>query len=125
MILKSNIMLQKKITIIDVYFGKEITDNYRWLEDDLSEQTEDWVIGQNKTTNSYLNEIPYRESLKSRLNDLWDYEKISAPFVEGDYNYFYKNTGLQNQSVLYREREGKDPEVFLILIIFLKTGQHL
>jgi len=112
----------KKDPVIDVYFGKEITDNYRWLEDDLSEQTEDWVIGQNKTTNSYLNEIPYRESLKSRLNDLWDYEKISAPFVEGDYTYFYKNTGLQNQSVLYREVEGKDPEVFLDPNNFSKDG---
>ena len=112
----------KKDPVIDVYFGIEIKDNYRWLEDDLSEETENWVIEQNKTTNTFLNQIPFRDTLKSRLTNLWDYEKISAPFKEGDYTYFYKNTGLQNQSVLYREIDGEDAEVFLNPNNFSKDG---
>ena len=103
----------KKDPVIDTYFGTKITDNYRWLEDDLSEETESWVIEQNKTTNDFLNNIPFRESLKSRLTNLWNYEKISAPFEEGDYTYFYKNSGLQNQSILYREGKSQKTEVFL------------
>ena len=112
----------KKDPVIDVYFGTEIKDNYRWLEDDLSEETENWVIEQNKTTNTFLNQITFRDTLKSRLTNLWDYEKISAPFKEGDYTYFYKNTGLQNQSVLYREIDGEDAEVFLNPNNFSKDG---
>ena len=90
-----------KKAVIDTYFGDEIVDNYRWLEDDLSEETEKWVEEQNKTTFKYLERIPYRNKIKNRLIDLLDYEKVSAPFVEGKYTYFYKNSGLQDQSILY------------------------
>ena len=103
----------KKIPVVDTYFENEVIDNYRWLEDDLSAETGNWVDNQNTTTFNYLDKIPFREELKNRLESLWDYEKISAPFKEGDYNYFFKNSGLQNQRVLYRSSDKTDLEVFL------------
>lgn len=104
----------KKVDTITDYFGTEVKDPYRWLEDDRSEETENWVEAQNKVTFNYLEKIPYRDQLKERLTDLWDYEKLSAPFTEGDYIYFFKNDGLQNQSVLYRKKtEDEEPKVFL------------
>ena len=102
-----------KKPITDIYFGQEVKDNYRWLEDDLSSETEEWVKNQNKITFKYLNQIPFRSELKDRLLELLDYEKISAPFKKGDYTYFYKNSGLQNQSILYRTKDNKESEVFL------------
>ena len=87
----------KKIDTVDTYFGEDVADPYRWLEDDRSEETEAWVKAQNEVTFGYLDNIPYREELKERLSKLWNYEKIGAPFKEGDYTYFYKNDGLQNQ----------------------------
>ena len=98
---------------MDIYFGQEVKDNYRWLEDDLSLETEEWVKNQNQTTFKYLNRIPFRKELKDRLLELLDYEKISAPFKKGNYTYFYKNSGLQNQSILYRTLENNEPEIFL------------
>jgi prolyl oligopeptidase len=95
------------------YFGTEVQDPYKWLEDDRSKETENWVKEQNKFTFDYLNNISYRDKLKSRLADLWDYEKVGAPFVEGDATYIYKNDGLQNQYVIYSKREGQDEKVFL------------
>lgn len=112
----------KKIPVADSYFGTEVIDNYRWLEDDMSNETENWVTKQNETTFAYLNEISLREQLKNRLTDLWDYEKISSPFKEGKYTYFYKNTGLQNQSVLYRSKLNGEEEVFLDPNLFSKDG---
>ncbi len=104
----------KKVDTITDYFGTEVKDPYRWLEDDRSEETENWVEAQNKVTFNYLDNIPYRDQLKERLTQLWDYEKLSAPFTEGDYIYFFKNDGLQNQSVLYRKKgEDAEAEVFL------------
>jgi prolyl oligopeptidase len=105
--------ITEKKPVIDNYFGTEITDNYRWLEDDLSNETKKWVSEQNNVTFDYLKGIPFREELKNRLADLWDYEKISAPFKEGDYTYYYKNTGLQNQSILYRHLDDGEHEIFL------------
>ena len=102
-----------KKPVMDIYFGQEIKDNYRWLEDDLSSETEEWVKNQNQTTFKYLNQIPFRKELKDRLLELLDYEKISAPYKKGDYTYFYKNSGLQNQSILYRTLENNEPEIFL------------
>ena len=102
-----------KKPVLDIYFGKEVKDNYRWLEDDLSSETEEWVKNQNQTTFKYLNQIPFRKELKDRLLELLDYEKISAPFKKGNYTYFYKNSGLQNQSILYRTLENNEPEIFL------------
>ena len=111
-----------KKAVIDTYFGNEIVDNYRWLEDDLSEETERWVEEQNETTFKYLERIPYRDKIKNRLIDLLDYEKVSAPFVEGEYTYFYKNSGLQDQSILYRNKENDEPEIFLDPNKFSKDG---
>lgn len=97
----------------DVFFGTTVKDPYRWLEDDRSEATAEWVKEQNKVTESYLSKIPFRNAIKERLTKVWNYEKYSAPFKEGGYTYFYKNDGLQNQFVLYRQKEGRQPEVFL------------
>lgn len=95
------------------YFGTTVADPYRWLEDDRSDETVAWVKEQNKVTFDYLNKIPSRDKLKERLSVLLDYEKVSAPFTEGKYTYFYKNDGLQDQSVLYRQIGDSDPSVFL------------
>ncbi len=102
-----------KIDIADTYFGNTINDPYRWLEDDRSAETKAWVEAENKVTQNYLNRIPFRPAIKSRLETLWNYEKYTAPFKEGDYTYFYKNDGLQNQYVLYRQKDKSKPEVFL------------
>ena len=115
----------KKVHTIDTYFGTEIKDPYRWLEDDMSDETADWVQRENKTTYGYLDNIPYRDALKERLSTLWNYEKVGAPFKEGDYTYFYKNDGLQNQYVVYRYKTGEDPstaEVFLDPNTFTDDG---
>ncbi len=111
-----------KKPVVDTYFGTEVTDNYRWLEDDRSPETEAWVKAENEVTFDYLDKIPYREQLKNRLTELWNYEKIGAPFVEGDYTYFYKNNGLQNQYVVYRKKEGTATEVFLDPNTFSEDG---
>ena len=103
----------KKIPVVDTYYGNEIIDNYRWLEDDLSNETGEWVDNQNQTTFNYLEKIPYREELKNRLKNLWDYEKVSAPFKHGQYTYVFKNSGLQNQRVLYRSGNDLQQELFL------------
>ena len=104
----------KKVDSVDTYFGENIADPYRWLEDDMSEETADWVKTQNETTFGYLDNIPYREELKDRLMKIWNYEKVSAPFIEGDYIYFYKNDGLQNQYVIYRKKNAEgEAEVFI------------
>lgn len=108
-----NYPVTKKGNVVDNYFGETLADPYRWLEDDMSAETANWVKAQNKVTFSYLEQIPYRDKLKQRLEKLMNYEKIGAPFTEGDYTYFYKNDGLQNQYVLYRSKEGGDVEVFL------------
>jgi len=78
-----------------------------------SPETEAWVKEQNKTTFGYLENIPFRDDIKNRLEKLWNYEKLGAPFKEGDYTYFYKNDGLQNQYVVYRQKGDEEPEVFL------------
>lgn len=104
----------EKIAHKDIYFGVEVEDPYRWLEDDLAENTKAWIAAENKVTADYLAQIPYRQAIKTRLEQLWNYEKFSAPFVEGDYTYYYKNDGLQNQSILYRKKGNNGTEeVFL------------
>ncbi|NEU08829.1 S9 family peptidase [Flavihumibacter sp. R14] len=103
----------KKTEVTDTYFGTPVKDPYRWLEDDRAADTKAWVESQNKLTHDYLSKIPFRNEIKTRLEHLWNYEKYSAPFKEGSYTYFYKNDGLQNQSVLYRQKKGGEPEIFL------------
>lgn len=103
----------KKVDHTDEYFGTKVSDPYRWLEDDRAEDTKEWVQREVAFTNDYLAKIPFREEIRSQLKDIWNYEKISAPFKEGDYTYFYKNDGLQAQSVLYRSDKNGNTEVFL------------
>lgn len=103
----------KKVEHSDDYFGVTVSDPYRWLEDDRSEDTKDWVEREVTFTNDYLGKIPFREEIRNQLRDKWNYEKISAPFEEGDYVYYYKNNGLQAQSVLYRKDKTGKEEVFL------------
>ena len=115
----------KQVDTVDTYFGETVSDPYRWLEDDRSTETGEWVKAQNEVTFGYLDNIPYREELKERLTKLWNYEKIGAPFIEGDYTYFYKNDGLQNQYVIYRFKNGQDQnnaEVFLDPNTFKEDG---
>lgn len=99
--------------VVDVYFGTPVADPYRWLEDDRSVATKAWVQAQNSVTQAYLSHIPYREKIATTLSELLNYERISAPFTQGDYQYFYKNDGLQNQSVVYRKKDNAEPEVFI------------
>lgn len=103
----------KKVEQVDEYFGTKVSDPYRWLENDMSDETKNWVVEENKVTDAYLSKIPFRDAIKKRLTELWNYEKYSAPFKEGGYTYYYKNDGLQNQSVLYRQKDNEAPEVFL------------
>ena len=102
-----------KIPVSETHFGTEVVDNYRWLEDDNSIETADWVKAQNKVTFEYLNHIPFRSQLKGRLEKLWNYEKIGSPFKEGENTYYYKNNGLQNQFVLYQVDNKGNTSVFL------------
>src|SRR5680860_69351 len=103
----------RKVDSVDTYFDTEVKDPYRWLEDDRSTETEAWVKAENKVTFGYLEKIPFREALKKRLEKLWNYEKLGSPFKEGDYTYFYKKDGLQNQYVVYRQKDDAETEVFL------------
>ncbi len=130
---------RKDTAVSDDYHGTIIQDNYRWLEDDNSEETKDWVKRQNEVTFGFLDQIPFKNDITKRLEKLWNYEKYSAPFKEGDKYYYFKNDGLQNQSVLYQtdnaKEEGKvvlDPNTFsedgtssLGGLEFDKTGRYL
>ncbi|HPR74019.1 MAG TPA: prolyl oligopeptidase family serine peptidase [Bacteroidales bacterium] len=112
----------RKGDVVDTIFGVPVADPYRWLEDDMSEETEEWVKARNNITFGYLDKIPYRDQIRERLMEIWNYEKFSIPFREGDYIYFAKNDGLQNQYVYYRQKEGGDPELFLDPNIFSADG---
>jgi prolyl oligopeptidase len=112
----------KKIEHTDTYFNTKVNDPYRWLEDDRSEETGNWVKAQNDVTYGYLKQIPFRDALKARMEKLWNYEKIGAPFKEGQFTYYYKNNGLQNQYVLYRKDASGKEEVFLDPNTFSKDG---
>ena len=103
----------EKKPVVDTYFNNQITDNYRWLEDDKSSETATWVQIQNKLSFNYLDKIPFRDAIKERMKKLWNFERFSAPFNEGEFTYFYKNNGLQNQSILYRKDKNNKEEVFL------------
>ena len=114
---------KKDSTVKDTYFGTVVADPYRWLENDTSAATADWVKAQNAVTQNYLGQIPYRDAIKNRVEKLFNFEKFSAPFRQGKYMYYYKNSGLQNQSVLYREADGNTtPELFLDPNTFSKDG---
>lgn len=127
---KDTVMVQKveypntkKGDVVDDYHGTEIADPYRWLEDDNAEDTKEWVKEQNEVTNEYLSNITYIDDIKKRLEEVWDYAKYSSPFKEGDKYYYFKNDGLQNQSVLYVTDDIKEEgEVFLDPNSFSEDG---
>ena len=104
----------KKGETTEDYHGTKVADPYRWLEDDNSEETKAWVQAQNKVTFDYLATLPQRDKIKKRLEELWNYPRYSSPSKKNEHYYFYKNDGLQNQAVLYRQKglDGK-PEEFL------------
>jgi prolyl oligopeptidase len=112
----------KKVDTVTTYFGTKVADPYRWLENDQAADTKAWVQEENKVTQNYLAQIPFRETIRKRLETLWNYEKYGAPYKEGKYTYFSKNTGLQSQSVLYRQQGNGAPEVFLDPNSFSKDG---
>lgn len=104
----------RKTDTIDHYFGEAVADPYRWLEDDKSAETAEWVNAQNKVTDAWMEKVPYREQLKDRLTGLWNYERYGVPFHKGDLYYYFKNDGIQNQSILYvQDSLGGEPRVFL------------
>ena len=108
---------------IDVYFGTEVADPYRWLEDDNSKETAEWVIAENKVTYGYLEQIPFRQKVEDRLKQIWDYPKYGVPFKKGDNYFFFKNDGMQDQSVLYiRAGLDAEPEIFLDPNTFSEDG---
>lgn len=104
----------KTVDTTDTYFGTTVKDEYRWLEDDNADDTKAWVKAQNEVTFGYLENIPYRDAIRDRYEDIFNYPKVGAPFKAGEYYFFNKNSGLQNQSVIYIQKglDGK-PEVFL------------
>ncbi len=105
---------RKDTTVQDDYFGTIIKDPYRWLENDTTPETKKWVEAENKATFGYLEQIPYRNAIKTRLTEIWNYPKYSTPFKEGGQYFFYKNDGLQNQSVLYFHKAlSDDPKVLI------------
>jgi prolyl oligopeptidase len=113
----------KKVDTVDTYFGVKVADPYRWLENDTTKETASWVTAQNDVTFDYLKHIPFRDSVRKRLEKLYNYERLTAPFKQGEFYYFYKNDGLQNHSVLYRKKgETGTPEIFLDPNTFSKDG---
>jgi len=99
----------KKVNVTDDYHGTSVPDPYRWLEVDTAAEVEDWVKRQNKVTYGYLDQIPFTEDIANRFEELYNYPKLSSPYKAGEYYFFYKNDGLQNQSVIYRQK-GLDGE---------------
>lgn len=130
----------KKVNQTDDYFGTKIEDPYRWLEDDNSAETKAWVEEENKLTYSYLDKIPYRSKIKQRLTEIWNYNKATVPFKKGDRFFWYKNNGLQNQNVLYMQKDtccdngeilldpnelSTDGTISLNAVAVSKNGKHL
>lgn len=105
---------RKDTTVVDDYFGTKVADPYRWLEDDNSEETADWVSRQNELTFGYLETLPQRDKIRERLEKLYDYERYGTPFKKGGKFFFYKNDGMQDQSVLYMQDSlDSDPKVLI------------
>lgn len=104
----------RKVDTTDTYFGTQIADPYRWLEDDMSKETAEWVKSQNAVTSGYLSTIPFKDKIRERLTKIWNFEKRSTPFKKKNYYFFYKNDGIQNQSVLYVQ-DGQNGEPRLLL----------
>lgn len=113
----------KKVDHVDDYFGNKVPDPYRWLEDTKSKEVVEWIEAQNALTQSYFRKIPFYDKIEARYKEIWDYEKYSAPSKVGDYYFFYKNDGLQEQSVLYFQKGlTGEPDVFLDPNTFSEDG---
>ncbi|MBD1556337.1 S9 family peptidase [Vibrio sp. S9_S30] len=112
----------KQSDVVDTYFSTEVSDPYRWLEDDRSEETADWVTRQNDVTFAHLSQIAFRDAIRQKLETANNFEKVSLPFKQGEYTYFYKNDGIQNQSVLYRQKEQGEAQIFLDPNTFSEEG---
>jgi prolyl oligopeptidase len=110
---KMNYPKTKQVDTVDRYHGVEVKDPYRWLEDDRSAETNAWIDQQNAFTNAYLDQISYRKNIQEILSKIWNYERVSSPTKHGDYWYYSKNDGLQNQSVVYRKNEQGTEELFI------------
>lgn len=110
---KLNYPKTEKVAQVDDYFGTKVEDPYRWLENDTAENTKHWVEEQRKVTEGYLSKIPFRAKLGKRIEELINFPKYSSPFKVGEYSFFYKNDGLQNQSVLYFQKGKDEPKVFI------------
>jgi len=111
---KINYPVTKKVDQVDEYFGVQVADPYRWLEDDNSEETAEWVKAENAVTHAYLDKIPFRQGIVDRLTEIWNYPRYRTPEKKGDLYYFRKNDGLQNQDVLY-VKKGEDGEPTVVL----------
>jgi prolyl oligopeptidase len=112
-----------KVDTADVYFGNTVADPYRWLENPLLPETREWIDAQNKVTFGYLDQIPFRDSMKARLTEVWNYEKYGTPWKKAGKYFFQKNDGLQNQSVLYvMDSLGGEPRVILDPNLFSQDG---
>jgi prolyl oligopeptidase len=113
----------RKTNVTDDYFGNKVADPYRWMEDLESPELKDWIDKENIITSDYLKKIPFREKMKNRLTEIWNYTKYSDPFKAGNYYFYYKNNGLQNQFVLYRMKDlNAEPEVFIDPNSFSEDG---
>lgn len=111
---KINYPVTRKVDSADTFFGTIVPDPYRWLENDTARETAEWVARQNEVTFAYLGKIPFREAIRKRLDELQNYERIGAPEKNGDYYYYYRNTGLQNHNVWYRKKiDGGEEEIFI------------
>ncbi|MGY6561418.1 MAG: prolyl oligopeptidase family serine peptidase [Luteibaculaceae bacterium] len=104
----------KKVDTVHTYFGVEIADPFQWLEDDNSDETKAWVTAQNELTFGFLNQIPFKQQLRDRFEELFNYKKVGSPSLVGDYKFYYANDGLQNQAVIYfKKGEDGDEKVFI------------
>ncbi|HNS31314.1 MAG TPA: S9 family peptidase, partial [Tenuifilaceae bacterium] len=113
----------KKVDVVDNYFGVNVADPYRWFEDDKAEGLSEWINAQNEITFNYLSKIPYRESLRERLSELWNYSSISTPYIKAGKVFFFKREGLQNQSVFYMQNSLLDePKVLIDPNTFSEDG---
>lgn len=119
---KMNYPKTKQVDTVDRYHGVEVKDPYRWLEDDRSAETNAWIDQQNAFTNAYLDQISYRKNIQEILSKIWNYERVSSPTKHGDYWYYSKNDGLQNQSVVYRKNEQGTEELFIDPNTFSNDG---
>ncbi|WHT47835.1 hypothetical protein QNH10_17350 [Sporosarcina thermotolerans] len=110
------VVFTKKEVVIDNFHGTDIADPYRWLEDSKNPEVQQWVDLQNEKTQAFLATFPNRDKVKAKLTETWNFPKYTVPRKEGDYYYFHKNDGLQNQAVFYRAKDLNSDQLDVILI---------